>query len=195
MISKGSNKFEGHILIRDPDTRQVFVDRKNSIHYENMSEAIALSLSNRPTGAIHEMVFGNGASRVSGIGTITYFPPNTTGPEARLYNETYFEIVNDTSPLNSDPENNYLSIQHIRNNNFTDIVSYCRLGYGEPISQEPFDDLNNFNNDFVFDELGLRSFNTVPGGGKMLSHVIFHPVQKSMNRQIEIIYTIRIYMS
>ena len=45
--------------------------------------------------------------------------------------------------------------------------------------------------DFVFDELGLRSYNP-DGVGKLLTHVIFHPVQKSLNRLLQIDYTIRI---
>lgn len=195
MLIGMNNRIEGHVLVRDPETGEVLVDRMNSIHYENMSEALALSLTNRSTGTIQEMVFGNGASQVSAIGTITYFPPNITGQEARLYNETYYKIVNDLSPLNADPERNRLRVHHTRNNTYSDVVVYCLLDYGEPSSQEAFDTALSLNGDFVFDEIGLRSFNTTAGAGKLLSHVVFHPVQKSMNRQIEIVYTLRIYMT
>ena len=41
--------------------------------------------------------------------------------------------------------------------------------------------------EFVFDELGLIS-----ESGKLLTHVIFSPVQKSLNRLIQIDYTVRI---
>jgi hypothetical protein len=47
------------------------------------------------------------------------------------------------------------------------------------------------NGNFVFDELGLKSFSS-SGTGKLLTHVIFHPVQKSLNRLIQIDYTIRV---
>jgi hypothetical protein len=47
---------------------------------------------------------------------------------------------------------------------------------------------------FVFDEIGLRSVSEdgVQGNGRLLTHVIFHPVQKSLNRLIQIAYTVRI---
>ena len=44
---------------------------------------------------------------------------------------------------------------------------------------------------YVFDELGLRSYSS-SGTGRLITHVIFHPVQKSLNRQIQIDYTVRI---
>ena len=35
---------EGHIRIFDPETGEDYVNKRNAIHYENMSEALALSL-------------------------------------------------------------------------------------------------------------------------------------------------------
>ena len=43
----------------------------------------------------------------------------------------------------------------------------------------------------MFDELGLKSYNP-DGIGKLLTHVVFHPVQKSLNRLLQIDYTIRV---
>ena len=45
--------------------------------------------------------------------------------------------------------------------------------------------------DFVFDELGLKWYNPA-GTGKLLTHVVFHPIQKSLNRLLQIDYTIRV---
>ena len=45
----------------------------------------------------------------------------------------------------------------------------------------------------MFDELGLKAYSPAgPGLGDLLTHVIFHPVQKSLNRLIQIDYTVRI---
>jgi hypothetical protein len=66
------------------------------------------------------------------------------------------------------------------------------LDYGEPAGQQAFDNTTNFDDDFVFDELGLKSWTGTAGTGKLLTHVVFHPVQKSLNRLIQIDYTVRI---
>jgi hypothetical protein len=195
MLTKVNNSIEGHVLIRDANTHEVLVDKKNAIHFENMSEALALSLANRSSGNLHEMVFGNGASTVSGIGAITYFPPNVVGSDARLYNQTYSKIINDQSPLNNDRSHNFIRVQHSENNVYSDVIITCLLDYNEPSGQELFDDASSTESDFVFDELGLKAFNTTAGAGKLLTHVIFHPVQKSLNRSIEVVYTLRIYLT
>jgi hypothetical protein len=60
-------------------------------------------------------------------------------------------------------------------------------------AQAAFDNATNSEGMFVFDEIGLRSFSQDGAGqGELLTHVIFHPVQKSLNRMIQIDYTVRI---
>jgi len=194
MIDNKRQKVEGFVLIRYPNTGEKLVDKKNAIHYENLSESIALSLGNRSNGFIQNMAFGNGASTVSGIGTVTYFAPNTSGSNAALYNQTYTKPVNDASPLNLAPETNYIRVNHLNGNVYTDVITTCLLDYNEPSGQAAFDDSTTENGDFIFDELGLVSYDSSTGG-KLLTHVIFHPVQKSLNRQIEVVYTLRIYMT
>jgi hypothetical protein len=67
------------------------------------------------------------------------------------------------------------------------------LDFGEPSGQAAFDNATSTEGNFVFDELGLKSFNPEgPDTGLLLTHVIFHPVQKSLNRMIQVDYTIRI---
>ena len=53
---------KGHIKICDPCTGEIFVDKDNQINYENMSEAIADTLSSRGYGEIYLMAFGNGGA-------------------------------------------------------------------------------------------------------------------------------------
>jgi hypothetical protein len=195
MSDKLGPKLVGHVKIFDKITGEVLVDKFNALHFENLSVALAQSLSDRGIGQIHEMVFGNGASTVSGTGAVTYFPPNVTGQTAQLYNQTYRKVIDDLSPLNVDPTDNYLRVQHTQNLTYSDIVITCTLEATEPAGQYVFDNETDTESSFVFDELGLKGFAAIEGTGNLLSHVIFHPVQKSLNRVIEIVYTIRIFMS
>ena len=186
---------QGHIKIFDPETNEVFVDKSNAIHYENFSEALALCISNRDTGFIHEMHFGNGGTSVDATGIITYLPTNTTGANSDLYNPTYYKVVDDNSSLNIDPLRNKIEIRHIASKLYSDVLVTCLLDYGEPSGQAAFDNATDLNGDYVFDELGLKAWpgsEVGVGNGKLLTHVVFHPVQKSINRLIQIEYTIRI---
>lgn len=192
MIFAAPANIQGHVRIHDPDSGEIFVDKHNAIHYENISIAMAQTLSNRGLGYIYEMAFGNGGSSVDPTGVITYLPPNTTGTNASLYNQTYEKVVNDNSAANLDPLNNKMTVIHIPNTVYTDILVTCLLDYGEPPQQQAFDNSTNFNGEFVFDELGLRVWNGAADNLKLITHVIFHPVQKSLNRQIQIDYTLRI---
>lgn len=189
---QGGVYLEGHIKIFDPDTGEEFVNKRNAIHFENISEALALSLANKTTGFIHEMHFGNGGTSVDPTGVITYLPANNTGQNSDLYNKTYYKVVDDTSALNNDPARNKIEIRHTPGNFYTDILVTCLLDYGEPAGQAAFDNTGNLDGDYVFDELGLRSWTGAAGTGKLLTHVVFHPVQKSLNRLIQIDYTVRI---
>lgn len=196
MIVPGLCRIEGFVKITDPNSGEVLVDKKNAIHYENISIAMAETLSNRTLaqggGYIYQMAFGNGGSSVDPTGVITYLPPNVTGQNADLYNETYFKIVDDNSAADTDPINNKMTVLHTTGKPYTDILVTCLLDYGEPAGQQAFDNSTNFNGEFVFDELGLKSVNGSTTNLRLITHVIFHPVQKSLNRQIQIDYTLRI---
>ena len=191
-----SYKVEGFLKIYDPNSGEVFVDKKNAINYENMSEAIADTLSSRGYGEIYQMAFGNGGASVDQTGVITYLPPNTTGQNAALYNQTYAKIVDDTSVFNLDPTRNKMTVFHTTGKTYTDILVQCLLDYGEPAGQAAFDNSTQTDGAYIFDELGLlANYGTDNSGNvitRLLTHVIFHPVQKSLNRQIQIDYTVRI---
>lgn len=189
----------GHITITDVTDKEnhiVLVDKDNAINYENMSEAIADSLSSRGYGEIYQMAFGNGGASVDETGVITYLPPNTTGQNAALYNQTYAKVVDDTSLFNTDPTRNKMTVYHTAGKVYTDIVVQCLLDYGEPAGQAAFDNSTQTDSAYIFDELGLlANYGTDENGNvitRLLTHVIFHPVQKSLNRQIQIDYTVRV---
>lgn len=189
-------KIEGFLKIFDPQNGQIYVNKKNAINYENMSEALADTLSSRGYGEIYKMAFGNGGASVDETGVITYLPPNTTGQNAALYNQTYEKIVDDTSVFNLDPTRNKMTVSHTTGKLYTDILVQCLLDYGEPGGQSAFDNSTQTDGEYVFDELGLlANYGTDNEGNvitRLLTHVIFHPVQKSLNRQIQIDYTVRI---
>lgn len=182
---------EGHIKIHDPETKEVFIDKRNAIHYENMSIALAKSIANSGEGFVYEMAFGNGGTAVDPTGIITYLTPNSSGSGAELYSEQYKKVVDDRSSNNVDPTRNYIETRHVTGTNYTDVFITCLLDYGEPSGQSAFDNTNNNDSSFVFDELGLKSYSS-SGQSLLLTHVIFHPVQKSLNRLIQIDYTVRI---
>lgn len=193
MFEHANQLIQGHVKIFDPFTGEIFVNKSNAIHYENFSRAMALSVGNKTTGYIHEMHFGNGGTSVDSTGVITYLPPNTTGGNSTLYNQTYYKVVDDNSSYNLDPTRNNIQIRHITGKPYTDILVTCLLDYGEPSSgQAAFDNSTDLNGDFVFDELGLVSWDGTLGTGTLLTHVIFSPVQKSLNRLLQIEYTVRV---
>lgn len=186
----------GFLKVYDPETKEVFVDKCNAIHYENMSIALADALSNRGIGAIYKMAFGNGGASIDQTGIVTYLPPNSTGQSANLYNQTYSKLVDDTNISNTNPTKNKMTVGHVSGKVYSDIVIQCTLDYGEPAGQTAFDNSSQITSNYTFDEIGLLGYYGIDAAGneitKLLTHVIFHPVQKSLNRQIQVDYTIRI---
>ncbi len=193
----GGIHVQGHIKIFDPESGEVYIDKRNAIHYENISEAIAYTLANKGQSYIYEMHFGNGGTSVDPTGIINYLPPNVNTSNSNLYNPTFAKIVDNASALNADPTRNKMEIRHVPGRVYTDIVISCLLDYGEPTGQSAFDNSTNLEDTYTFDELGLKARSTdgssgLTTTGKLLTHVIFHPVQKSLNRLIQIDYTVRI---
>jgi len=203
----GGLYIRGHIKISDPVSGEIIVNKSNAIHYENISSALATNLANKQQNFIYEMRFGNGGTSVDPTGVITYLPPNTTGQNSNLYNATYSKVVDDTSSANSNPSQNFIQVRHIPGQVYTDILVQCLLDYGEPAyGLSAFDNSQTLADNYTFDELGLvgrstdgtidtqisATSNFTSSTGPLLTHVIFHPVQKSLNRLIQIDYTVRI---
>lgn len=189
----GTISVEGHLKIFDPQTNEVFIDKRNAIHFENFAIALARGISNQGYGTIAEMSFGNGGTRVDQTGIITYLTPNVVGTGASLYNQTYVKTVDARNSLDLDPSRNFMEVRHVAGTPYADVLVSCLLDFGEPSGQAAFDNATNSDGAFVFDEIGLKSYNPDGAGlGDLLTHVIFHPVQKSLNRMIQIDYTVRI---
>ena len=206
----GTVKMQGHVLITDKKTGEVLVDKNNAIHFGNMAFSLATALSHHTLNqsGIYYMGFGNGGSDVLSTGSIKYKTTNTgttKDTSADLYNRTYFKNVAkpSTKTANSivatgDANNN---IQILESTGaYTDLKVTCTLDFGEPSGQDATD-VATSDTDYVFDELGLYAYYQDTSSSTLditnsllLSHVIFHPVQKSTNRQIEIVYTVRVQM-
>ena len=182
---------EGHIKIHDPESNHTYINKRNAIHYENMSLSLAESIGNGGAGWIYEMSFGNGGTSVDPTGIITYLTPNSTGTNASLYNQTHTKVVDDRSVNNLDPVRNKIETRHVSGTNYTDVLVTCLLDYSEPSGQDAYDTATDGSSLYVFDELGLKAY-SADGAGRLLTHVIFHPVQKSLNRLIQIDYTVRV---
>jgi len=199
---------EGHLIITDKATGEKLVDQKNAIHFGNISWAIANALAGDAIGHISNMVFGSGGTSIDSSGNISYRSPNTSNlqdPAAEPYQPTYWQDL--TAAGNS--------ISSVAGtSNFADLQSIATLSFGEPDNVNPeflqssIDTAATTNGTYVFDEIALYtgttmgdlgsattagSFSFAPDG-RMVTHVIFHPVQKAANRELQIEYTIRVQM-
>ena len=183
-------KMSGHILIRDAETKEEIVNKRNAIHYGNMANMIAKALTNSADSYVHYMAFGNGATSVDAAGKVIYKAPRVSEAyenSASLYSRTFQKVISNNTTTDK--------IEIIPGTSYTDLKITCTLGYNEPSAQETFDTSTTNDGLYVFDELALLSYATDPTDSTMLTHVIFHPVQKSANRTIEIIYTVRVQLN
>lgn len=221
MIDSIKYDVTGHVTIKDKGTGEVLLDKFNKIHYGNFSTKIAEAFIGKPDAFITYMAFGNGGLTIDSSGIITYNEPNTSNskvPAAQLYNTVYIkEIENYNSDTFSEATVDTIAGGGI--NNYEDITITVTLSNDEPDGQLLIDNSNSVNEnplsntDFVFNEIALYSgvknqgnkqteaeiegfINGGDPGSRplMLTHVVFHPIQKSQNREIEVIYRLRIQM-
>jgi hypothetical protein len=187
-------KIEGHVKVFEYETdndfkyrktNNVILDKKNAVDKENASILIARGITHRPNGSIFYMCFGNGGSTIDPLGNVILNPPNVTGA-ADLYNETYFEAVDDSQGA---PSGNYMDVRHINGSLFSSADIVCIIGKNEPFNQLPQDsgsiDLNT--QQFAFNEIGLKTADNL-----LITHITFTPVLKSSMRIIEVVYTLTI---
>jgi hypothetical protein len=175
---------EGHLIITDLTNNECILNKRNAINYENMSIAIASALAYGSISGIQKMAFGSGGVTIDSLGTIVYKPTNTGSIGSELYEETYEVLVSNDPEENN--ENN-IFVNHETGNTYSDIIITATLGYNEPLDQDEFDNLETVEGDYIFNEIGLKDSQE-----NLLTHIIFHPILKSSNRKIQIVYTIRI---
>jgi len=209
-------RLEGHVLIREYDDKvglaedrklecetsfdteqlrdmymrngqgQVLLDQRNAIHNEHASIILARGLANRDNGSVYSMHFGSGGATINPLGDIIFATPNTVGA-SDLNVPTYFEVVDDTLGA---PSGNQMAVRHVNGTLFSDVEIRCVIDKDEPFGQQAFDNVGFNINDaslFIFDEIGLKSQD-----GLLLTHITFSPIQKSANRIIEVVYTLRV---
>jgi len=190
----------GHVLIKDAKTGEVLLDRPNAIHNQNMATAIARGLSHSDfslaTGnhQIYALALGNGGATVDSMDVISFLPPNIIGTGARLYNQTFFGVVDPGAQSQN-------SVTYQSNPDTSSIVIITMtINANEPAGQDASDSPpdSNFNSQFAFNELGLYTFGTngsftftgAPADSLLLTHIIFSPILKTANRELVITYTL-----
>lgn len=168
---------DGHVLITDMDSGEVLLDKHNAINFENMSKSIAYTMIGDSSYSINEMRYGNSGSIYDQSGYISYKSPNVNDSQGALYNEVYSD-----SDL-------VFEILKLESTNYADIIVKSVIPYVLPEGQNIEDNGGQNDNDstYIFDEIGL-----VNGNGEYLTHIIFHPIEKSENRQLQVTYTLRV---
>ena len=199
---------ENGLLVPDSQTGLVLLDKDNAVHPQNMATVIARGLSNTDassvgTHQIYGIALGNGGSSVDSMSQITYLPPNITGASARLYNQTYFEVVDEQQA--STPASNSVTYQQSSTGTSSIVIATMTIAAGEPNGQDTTDTPPNanINSQFTFDEMGFFTYGTngsfdytsMPSDALLLTHVIFSPVLKTANRELILTYTLTITVS
>jgi len=183
----------GIVKITDKSTNTVLRHVQNAIHFGNISWAISQALAGDAQGHVTHMVFGSGGTSIDSSGNISYRAPNTStlqDPTAAPYQPTYWKQISAPQQIEVVPGTS----------NFSDLKTTVSLVFGEPTDQDTQDQAIATNDTYVFDEISLYTgaITAPPAAfdpnGRMLTHVIFHPVQKANNRELEIEYTIRVQM-
>jgi hypothetical protein len=205
MLDQANINVDGFVKIWEPDTGLVHLEKHNAVNQEVISYVIAQMLQGNVAEYISEMHFGNGGVIIDTTGNITYKDVELnlqSGFSASLFSPTYFKVVDVSDPVNDDITKNKVEISHVSGLTYTDLIITCTLDPDQPnsadvgnlVSETQADiDTGNLTGNFVFNELGLKckgqdGLNT----GYLLSHIVFHPVQKSANRTIQVVYTLRI---
>ncbi len=208
----------GSLVIRDKNTGEILVKKKNAIHQGNMAYIIACALAGTPTSVnvgggstpINWMAFGNGGSvstttlayRSPRVSTI-YDEQSMATSSSNLYSKTYETQVSSVVYF---PGQALSETEYVPNSTakivFTVELDHNAIAEYTGVAVPESDSSTNETsvNTFTFDELGLIAGVTEAGvmqedKSLLVTHVAFHPVLLSANRTIIIDYTITIQVS
>lgn len=167
----------GRVKVIDLADNKVILDKSNAIHPQNLSRVFARALANESNSSVFRIALGNGGTVTTSSGIVSYKLPNdgindNAGFSSRLYNETYSEVIDESSPLlgtglGASPENDPASTIDVMSSSgvfsrevgeISQVVVNIVLNENEPYGQLPLDhdmEFENSEGDFTFDELAL----------------------------------------
>lgn len=187
MHSELNVKITGHVKITDLNTKEMLVDRHNAINPEAMSIILANMLQGNNSKYAYELHFGSGGTVIDNTGNITYKDVEENlklGTLAELYNPLYYKVFDANDTINNDDDTrNYSTVEHTDGLIYSDVVVTCTLEENQPGP----DGL------IKFDEIGIKSKgSTGLDSGYLLTHLVFEPVEKTVGRVIQVVYTLRV---
>jgi len=188
---------EGHVVIKDIDSGEVLLDKYNAINFQNFAYAVAQALGpDGTTYGISKLALGRGGSNVESNGTVTYNEPKVNGATGELYTPCKDNSVSPAVDLTVPITASQFTVNNAANQPYSDLECKVVLDYDFPADADALDNSSLIDQDvdtnFVFDEIGLMTDASSGSDGSFLTHLIFHPIQKSKNRKLEILYTLRI---
>lgn len=209
----------GTLHIKDKETGETLVKKRNAIHPGNMAYVIASSLAGSSASvnelgappSINWMAFGNGGS--SSTTTLSYRSPRIsniydelpiTASTSALYAKTYQQqTINTVFFPGQDMGDGEVVPDRTSRIKFrveVDHAGYEKIqGISAPLTDSS-DDIDSVDV-YTIDEIGLLAGeddgndNLVEDKSLLVTHVTFHPVLLSANRTIVIDYTITIQIS
>jgi len=164
----------GVIQLFDFDSGDLILEKKNAINYGKLLGILTESLLSGNALTIDSVCFGDEGVIVNSIGGITYKPTNThSGTSQELHNEILVKPLTVSTDIAIDHR---ITPIYSMTNGAVQIVVNSMIDYSEEISQ---------STEYVMNELGLKMSDDT-----LLTHVTFHPIQKTSGRKIQLIYTI-----
>ena len=184
---------QGFVKVIDLVTGEVLREIENAVNPETMSLVLAYMLKGNNSQYLYELHLGNGGLVIDETGNITYKDVEenlASGSVADLYNPLYYKVIDTLDEINNtSPSRNYTTITHLDGLPYTDLTITCTLEEDEPT----WIDETSMDGEIIFNEIGLKSKGTDGlNSGYLLTHAVFEPVTKNVNRVIQIEYTLRI---